>query len=167
MFHMHSGHLQLQRHLNKYIIWLYQFFNCVQPFIIFYTRLRCANRIYNPKRNELVARIRKWLLREHEKEWERKPNGMNKRASTHNFRERKGSRDSHHKKNESHKNNQIDNLLRLFFCLCLTNSIFFCSLWIGFEFIVCFSHSSICNGVNCVKIDCWSRNSLTLIRQLF
>lgn len=45
---MHSKHRILcivQRHSNKYIIWLYQFFNCMKPFIIVSTyglRFGCA-----------------------------------------------------------------------------------------------------------------------------
>lgn len=60
---MHSGWLQLQRHLNKYIIWLYQFFNGVQSFIIiiFYTRLRCAQIAFIFWRG-MIRRIGQWTV---------------------------------------------------------------------------------------------------------
>lgn len=156
-FHMHSvQRVQLQR--------LYQFFNCVQPFIIFYTRLWCANRIYNPKRNALVRKDLKTVFKKENKVFSKtterilaKCKCFKQPAPTNTWRKVQQTQTSlEMEKKISHKNNQIYNLLQFLthtmHCAgwvasaavvaddaCALASIDFVYFMNLFEFIVCFS----------------------------
>lgn len=109
---MHSvQRVQLQR--------LYQFFNCVQPFIIFYTRLWCANRIYNPKRNVLVRKDPKTVFKKENKAFLKKTERIlaeckcyKQPAPTNTWRKVQQTQTSLEMKKKSHKNNQMYNLLQ-------------------------------------------------------